>query len=432
MGNIAASPAEYLDNLQFFGMKLGLGQTFALLERCGNPHKGLRFIHAAGTNGKGSVCAMLNAALVKAGFKTGLYTSPHLTCPGERIRVSGKAISQNAMDDALRALIPACEDIRKAGGSPTYFEVMTVLAALHFAREKTDFVVWETGMGGRLDATNAVSPVCSVITGISLEHQQWLGDTIAKIAAEKAGIIKKGAPVFLARVSPEADAVFVKIAESLGSPVFRAPELSGVSGLRETAGGREFEIENIRVTLPLRGAAQLRNFSLAFEVLKYLSEKFSFSLSAAASGIADTRWPARFQILPDGTIIDGAHNAEGALALSEFLNESFPGEKFNIVFASLPDKDSALILSALLKHARKFVFVQVDGRGKSLPPEKLDDKLKTLDPSGEIEVFRARDVDEALKAASGSPGRTLIAGSLYLAGECLKRLRPLSETLDIL
>jgi dihydrofolate synthase/folylpolyglutamate synthase len=433
---VKRSPREaldFLDSLQFFGMKLGLDQTGELFEFCGSPHECLRFIHVAGTNGKGSVCAMLNAALTAAGFKTGFYSSPHLISPRERIRVSGKAIGEEALADLIDFLRPRCEKKRAAGECPTYFELMTALAALHFAREKVDFVIWETGMGGRLDSTNIVSPDLSVITGISLEHQKYLGDTLEKIASEKAGIIKPGAPVFTARMPESVTDVFRKKAAACGQTLTTAPGPEAFSNLRTVFdGGRyvqEFDFHGKHIKLPLPGPAQLRNFSLAFTALESLSLKHRFSLDTALGGLERVRWPARFQALPCGTVVDGAHNTEGAGALSAFLMECFPGEKFNVVFACMPDKTPDDMLRIIGKHAAKFIFVSVKGRFQSLAPDSLGAILRR---AGGPAAENADSPSEALKLAAGDGRKILVAGSLYLAGECLRILRPEDETLNIL
>ena len=208
--------SAYLDSLMMFGIKLGLDQVTELLDSVGSPQLNLRFIHLAGSNGKGSCGAMLNAGLRGAGLKVGFYCSPHLLSVRERFRVDGQAISEDDFARMVTRFRPAIERMKDDNRCPTYFELTTAMAALYFAEQKVEFVIWETGMGGRLDATNVVDPVCSVITSISKEHCEYLGETIEEIAVEKAGIIKAGRPVFIGDLPTEADEIIVEHAEQLG------------------------------------------------------------------------------------------------------------------------------------------------------------------------------------------------------------------------
>src|SRR3954470_4773417 len=226
---------EFLYSLRLFGTKLGLDNTFRLAAQAGNPQEQLRFIHVAGTNGKGSTCAMLEAIYRASGLRTGLFTSPHLVSFCERIQVNRTLISEEAV-------VQLVSEIRKLathfspGASPTFFEIVTVMALKYFAREKCDVVIWETGLGGRLDATNIVNPLLSIITNVQFDHQQWLGDTLAKIAFEKAGIIKPHIPVVCGPSDPEALEVIRNRASELGAPLRLVTEDSVTGRSRQTAG----------------------------------------------------------------------------------------------------------------------------------------------------------------------------------------------------
>lgn len=414
---------DWLSGLEFFGIKLGLDQTRELFRRAGDPHKKLKFIHVAGSNGKGSVCTLLDAALRNAGFKTGFYSSPHLVDPRERLRVDGRLPGESVFGALIEEARAIVEDMRREGAQPTYFEVTTLIAALHFARERVDFVLWETGMGGRLDATNIVDPLCSVITSISLEHSDRLGGTLEKIAFEKAGIVKPGAPVFCANIPSEAlGAIAAKAKESGSELILPALDAEHAPSKIELRPGlppvQSFVLEGRELKISLLGPRQRANAALCVKILQWLSGRFPFDLDKAMEGFAKAKWPARLQILPESrTVIDGAHNPEAAESLASTLAEAFPGERFQLVVGSFKDKDSKAVIGSLAKVASEFVFVPVDSTRPSWSPEELSALLDSKTPHR-----CATSLAEALSEGIPCGGRRLVCGSLHLCGEALSIL----------
>jgi len=415
----AKSAEERLLSLQRFGIKLGLEQISSLLDRLGNPHKSLRFIHVAGTNGKGSVCAILAKALEAAGFKTGFYSSPHLVSLRERVRMDSRGIPPAELTRLTDVIWPHVESMKAEGRCPTFFEVMTALAIQCYAETKCDIVVWETGLGGRYDATNVVAPLASVITGIGLDHQRHLGDTIEKIAAEKAGIIKPCAPVFLGVMDEMARMVIAAAAEERQSPCHSSIELSfNEDPHAPLAEGRFFTYDGTPYRFPLLGPHQQANLSLAVTVLAHLANALGFRLAAALRGVEHVQWPGRFQLLPDGSILDGAHNPQGVESLAASLRHYFPTRKFAIVFASLEDKNPREELRLLMPLASLLILTQIRRPPRGcFSPKELSDIAVELDPA--VRHVAAEDISAALKAVKDSKLTGVIAGSLFLAGETL-------------
>jgi dihydrofolate synthase/folylpolyglutamate synthase len=409
---------KYLSGLEIFGIKLGLEQVSELFRRIGNPQEKLRFIHVAGTNGKGSTCAMLSSCLSAAGFKVGFYSSPHLVSVRERFRINGTAISEEKLCELILKIKPHVEEMKAAGRCPTFFETTTAIAAMYFAEAGTDFVVWETGMGGRFDATNIVTPVASVITGIGIDHVAYLGKTESEITIEKAGIIKTGIPVFCAKVSVDAETVIRKKTLESESTVFfpdRNYELIEKPSIKDgRPANQRARFGNLEIEMSLHGNIQLENAALTIEILKYLSEKFNFDLKKAAAGFSMIKWPARFQVLKDGSILDGAHNPQAVKNLLSSANEYFPGEKYSVVFGCLADKDAESVLRLLDTCAEEFIFVPIKGSRKSMSPEELENICSKISRKP---VYKSRSVKEALSRQHGK--RFLITGSLYLAGQVL-------------
>ena len=424
----------YLDSLSMFGIKPGLEATAELMRRVGNPEKELAFLHIAGTNGKGSVGAMLECMLRGAGFTTGFYTSPHLVDIRERFRVNGLAVSEEDYATISAELADAARTDTGRGFTFTYFEFTTVFAAMIFARAGVDIVIWETGMGGRLDATNVVAPLASIITGIALDHQAYLGDTIGKIAGEKAGIVKPGVPVFAGTMPDEAYRVIAAKAEEMKSDCFRVPgAVPGPASYRFDGerSVQEFEFAGRKITLPLLGAMQRRNFRLAAEVLMKLAPKLGVDLDRAFASLAHCRWPGRCQQVTPRLIVDGGHNPDGISALREALAEAFPGETFAVVFAGFKDKDVAGSLKLLAPLAARFVFVPLF---ESDRPSYNGEELRTLarDAGIPVPAEAAGNAAEALDLAARDAGhRTLVSGSLYLVGEVLAHAVPKAEILNL-
>ena len=406
---------DWLAGLEFFGVKLGLHQTRMLFDELDSPDQQLKFIHLAGSNGKGSTGAMIETALHGCGFSTGFYSSPHLVTVNERFRINGEVASDEIVLDALAQVKDAACRMLKSGYRITYFEATTAAAALIFAMRKVDFVVWETGMGGRLDCTNIVTPLVSVITSISLEHKEYLGDTRAKIAFEKAGIIKPGVPVFAGCTIPEdAMEVIRNRAAECKSPLKQAvmPE-DAVIRFEDDQPFQTFCGGQISLSLP--GRFQRANAALALLVLENLSGRFHFDLETSLDALKKTRWPARFQVFPhENLLFDGAHNPECAQVLAEALREVYPGEKFDFIYGSFVDKDTELFLQQLIPLAASFRFVKVESSRKSRSPEELCSLLHRLSP--ETPCSKA-----ILKKALNEPRhhRRVLCGSLHLCGEAL-------------
>lgn len=382
---------EWLYSTQFFGIKLGLDNTRRLLGHLGNPEKRLRILHVAGTNGKGSTCAMMDSIFRAAGLRSGLYTSPHLCDFRERVRVNGEWISVESARKTLARLHDLCRDWPHP---PTFFELTTVLALDHFVREKCDVVILETGMGGRLDATNAVTPVVSVLTPVAMDHAEWLGDSIGKIAVEKAGIIKPGVPVVSAPQTPEAAEVFRSRARECGS------ELMFVESFYEGEVG-------------LKGPHQKENAVLALAAVK--AAGFALDEKSLLLGLRDVVWPARFQQIGDRIVVDGAHNPHAALTLVETWREEFGDRKAVVVFGALKDKDYTAMLAILAGIADSFFLVPVDSPRSAEPGE-----LKAPGASKNYTSLRS-----ALEGALAGTAPILITGSLFLAGEALGLLKDL-------
>ncbi len=371
------SAIAFLYSLQVFGTKFGLENTRRLAALAGDPERGLRFIHVAGTNGKGSTCVMLESIYRGAGLRVGLYTSPHLVRFGERIQVNRQLIPDH---DIGRFVNEAKVLLKQFSNEdhPTFFEVVTVMALRYFAEQRCDLVIWETGLGGRLDATNIVTPLASVITNVQMDHQQWLGDTIEKIAFEKAGIIKAGIPVVTATTGP-ALKVIEQVAGDLHAP------LSVVT--------REANIE------PLPGKHQRLNAAVALETARALQ---SILPSAPLGAVS---WPGRLQKVGK-FILDGAHNLPGI----ETLNRELSGQP-TIIFGVLRDKDWPAMARVLSQRASRLLFVPVKSKRGLAPAEMLSVCKGTVCDS----------LADALQKAK-TDSQVLITGSLYLVGEAMELL----------
>lgn len=379
---------------QHHGIKLGLENVRRLLAALGWQGERQRFLHVAGTNGKGSVCAMLDAICRAAGVRTGLYTSPHLVSFRERVRLDGEMISEAGVAKSLSTI----RDVVAGWAThPTFFEITTALALSFFEKERADVVVLETGMGGRLDATNVVTPVASVITTIALDHQAWLGSTIREIAAEKAGIIKPGVPVVSAPQPPEAESVLRRVAgeHDAAFTVVDAP-LSDCE---------------VRLT----GSHQRWNAALAVLAL----EKCNLVRDPAviARGLAAVEWPGRFQRVDERIILDGAHNPAAASQLARTWRETFDGERATLVLGILGDKDVRAICEALLPIAETVIATPVRNPRTAPAPELCAIVHSLLAPGIACEV--ADDLATALERAAMRTARILVCGSLFLVGEAL-------------
>jgi dihydrofolate synthase/folylpolyglutamate synthase len=395
---------QFLYGLRLFGAKFGLENTIKLAALAGYPQSQLRFIHVAGTNGKGSTCAMLESIYRTTGLRTGLFTSPHLVSFRERIQVDRQLISESDVVRLVEKLKPFMAQFPKEH-HPTFFEVVTIMALDFFAEQKCDLVIWETGLGGRLDATNIVMPLASVITNIALDHQQWLGDTSGKIAFEKAGIIKPNIPAATATDEPEALAVIKKIAEERNAPLTIVAEANPPT---ETAGATS-----------LAGDHQKRNAALALATVDILQKQIPVSKAQIVSGLKNVQWLGRLQLIEkDGRkfLLDGAHNVAGVTALRDALEKNFPTDKKALILGILGDKDWRPICEMLAPLANTISTVPVSSN-RTANPRELADTCKFANPRAEI--FVCSSLGEALKK---SPPNTLtvITGSLYLVGEALE------------
>ena len=389
--------------------KPGLGTSIALDDHLGNPHKAYKTIHVAGTNGKGSVSHLLAAILRQSGYKVGLYTSPHLVDFRERIRVNGQKIPEEYVIDFVERHRSFFETL-----DPSFFELTSSMAFDYFRAEKVDYAVIEVGMGGRLDSTNIITPILSIITNISLDHTQFLGDTVEKIAFEKAGIIKPGIPLFLGRSIPqEAYTVIAARAKELNASVIQPPEAPENAELI-IENGIPYQTFDGRKTR-LQGRHQRENLLLAECVLRYLAEQFHFDFAKAARGFANAQWSARFQVFPgESTVFDGAHNPECAEVLASTLKEVYPGEKFDFIYGTFADKDCTAFLKTLVPLAASFTFVKVDSTRPSRNPQELAALVHAFAP--EISCKEA-ELKTALEAKV--PHRKVLCGSLHLCGEAL-------------
>ena len=393
---------DWLYELRLLGSKLGLENPRQLAAHAGNPHERLRFIHVAGTNGKGSVCAMLESICREAGLKTGLYTSPHLLSFRERIQVNRRPVSEAEfvrLTECLQALLKNFP----ADRLPTFFEVVTVMALEHFAREEVDIVLWETGLGGRLDATNIVTPLASVITPIDLDHQQYLGDTLEQIAAEKAGIIKPVIPVFSAPQEPAALAVLQTTALRAGAP---------------------FSITSGETATRLPGRHQRQNAALAKRVIK--EALAAVPEKAIEAGLAKVQWAARAQCFEmDGrkVVIDAAHNPASAGAFADVLQEDFAGQRLTLLLGMLADKNWDSIVATLAPLAGRMVCVPVNSE-RGLKP----DQLAVAARAHCAEVECAGSVGAGWELVRSDP-LVAVTGSLYLIGEVMDALG-LADAID--
>ena len=387
----------WLYSLQRFGIKLGLENIQRLIAQLHVDLSRSRVIHVAGTNGKGSVCAMIDSICRAQGYRTALFTSPHLVTFRERIRVNGEMISGDAVADALTKIHDL---VRDWDPHPTFFEITTALALKYFSEAKLDIVILETGLGGRLDATNAVQSNVSVITPIALDHQKWLGDSLEKIAAEKAGIIKPKVPVVSAPQKKEVEIVLRQRATECGSAIefVTAP------------------YEQHRISLP--GAHQKLNAALAIAALR--REKIDIDDSAIERGLAKVDWPARFQKWDERTIIDGAHNPAAAHVLAQTWREVFGGQRATLVLAILSDKDFQEICEGLAPISDSVLLPKIRSE-RAAAPEELAQVLSTITPSLPYSVTPS--IADAIDSARAKPNPILLTGSLHFTGEALAHLR---------
>ena len=404
-----SSAYEQLFKRTTAGIKPGLEVISALLEALGNPHQKLAVIHVAGTNGKGSVCSMLESVLRASGFKTGLYTSPHLIDFSERFRINGEQISEVRLEQCIEFVEAASSPLECR--QPTFFEVSTAIAFHCFADEGVDIAIIETGMGGRWDATNVVIPLVSVITHIDIDHTNFLGDDIKQIAAEKAGIIKPGRPVVSA---PQSDDVMDILRQS-GAPIICSAEAVSVA---KVGNPQKIKIETHSrslppVNLPLMGECQRENCGVVVAVLEVLADMLDFE-PAFKKGLESVRWDSRFETISADPLIilDGAHNPSAARALVKTLKENYPKQQIGFIFGFLDDKDSVDFLRMLKPVIKKAWTIPIDApRGTSAEQSAAQACAAGIT----AEPLPVSDAWTAAREWASEPNRLLVAtGSLYL------------------
>jgi dihydrofolate synthase/folylpolyglutamate synthase len=432
-----AEATAFLYGLRRFGWRLGLDTVRRLLALVGDPQDRFPTVHIGGTNGKGSTAAILDAILRAAGYRTGLYTSPHLVSFTERIRVDGLPITEaevTALVAELEALclahfaqapVPAPEATRPP--HPTFFELTTAMAFLHFARQRTDVAVVEVGLGGRFDATNVILPRVSVITNVALDHQEYLGQTLAEIAGEKAGIIKAGVPVVTA-ARGEAYEVIARTARERGAPTVHTPQSYRVVRLASTVAGHRFDLAGPTrhyegIQLPLAGRHQVENAVSALAAAEVLEAGgLRLGEGPIRCGLAQARWPGRLQAVGERPriLVDGAHNTAGAAALADFLREHRAAlHRLVLVFGVLRDKDSATMLGALAPLADHIILTQPPAERGADPRElPVPDRLR---PRVEVHLELSAALQRA-RAIAGPEDTILATGSLYLVGPVLQAL----------
>ncbi|HZT38266.1 MAG TPA: folylpolyglutamate synthase/dihydrofolate synthase family protein [Bryobacteraceae bacterium] len=389
--------------------KFGLERMRQLCDALGNPERACRLVHVAGTNGKGSTCAMIEAGLRAAGLRTGLYTSPHLVEPTERIQVAGAPVSHEQFAAAFDHVHETAERLLQDGRidlHPTYFETVTAMAFVLFRELKCEIVVLEVGLGGRLDATNVVMPELCVITPIDYDHEQYLGRTIEAIAGEKAGILKRGTPAIFARQRSEAECVLINRARKLDIQFDRVAD-HRLERIRVEAHGSEFELDGRAVTCPLAGEHQIENAATAALALSHLQ--------APVAGLARTVWPGRLERLAEDPeiILDGAHNPAGARALAAYIERFYRRRRIWLIYGSMRDKAVEEIEGALFPLAH-CVIATAPRFARALRPEAIRD----LWPEGNVLVADTIDRAIAIARDRATPGDAIfITGSLFLVGE---------------
>jgi len=406
---------EFLQSVSWQGSRLGLERMERLMELLGHPEQQLKFIHVAGTNGKGSLTALVSSVLTAAGYRTGVYTSPHLVSYCERMSIDGKDIPEEELFALAEAVRPAVEQMED---KPTEFELLTGMALLYFARQNCDAVLLEVGLGGRLDATNIIpAPEAAVIMNIGLDHVQILGDTLEKIAGEKAGIIKSGCTVVTYPGTPGVEAVYEQVCREKQALWHRAdPEK--MEFVREDLFGQTFRWEGLgELTIRLLGEHQRKNAAVALETIGVLREKgWQISDEAIRTGLEGARWPARLEVLGRQPlfILDGAHNSQCAQALADSLNSLLPGRKLVFLTGVLADKDYHDIMALMMPMAQEF-FCLTPFSERALPAAELTARLTDWGAKATCCDTVEEGIQRAL-AAAGKDGAVVSFGSLYLAG----------------
>lgn len=419
---------SYLENLGKFGIQLGMERIEGLLRELGNPEQKIKTVHVTGTNGKGSVTSMITNILLAANLKVGKFTSPHLVRYNERICLNGEEISDEAFATTITAVKAAADSIVKKGvcDQPTQFEILTAAAFLYFCLEKVDYAVIEVGMGGLWDSTNVITPVVSVITNVSLDHTDRCGDSVERIAMQKAGIIKEKVPLVTAAEGDNALGPIVTMAMFKEAPVylygkaFYGTEVeSSMDGQKFTLHAGDFYASDYEIKLP--GEHQIKNTSVAIVAAKLVSKQDDrINELALHLGVANTVWPGRLERIsqnPD-LILDGAHNPDGAKALRSALDKYYPGHKVYFVFGMMGDKDMSGVIKTLIHKDDVVYTVRADGGPRAAEAEALAELVgDNAVPMDSLAEAYHKAVNEA-----GKEGIICVCGSLYLVGEFKKVL----------
>lgn len=414
---------DYIETIPKFTVKHPPEHTRELLSRLGNPQEGIKIIHVAGTNGKGSVCAYLNAMLLAGGKKTGLFTSPHLVRINERFQINGEDVSDEQFLDAFLKVEKAAKEYEAEGeGHPSYFETLFLMGMLIFKEAGVEYLVMETGLGGRLDATNVVEkPLACIITSISRDHTEYLGDTLEAIAGEKAGIIKAGVPVIYDASQPGPASVIAAKAKEMGSPAWpmepsfyemKTQSREGITFTFAYPGGEKAEL-----AIPYVAKYQMMNASLAFYMMHILQDVHDIPKNVLAEGLSKIKWPCRMEMAAPGVIIDGAHNEDGIAQFVSTAGYFAKGNEITILFTAVADKHYHEMIGEICEgiHPSHVVATQIDG-SRVVPAEVLAEDFRK---AGCTDVCAEPEIGAAYEKALGKKGSGMLfcVGSLYLAGE---------------
>lgn len=412
----------YLNAVEFFGSKPGLERMAAMLDALGNPQNGMKFVHVAGTNGKGSCAAMTASVLKAAGYKTGLYTSPYLYRFNERMQIGGKEIEDNVLAELVTRVKPIAEAMED---HPTVFELMTVTALLWYKEAGCDIVVLEVGLGGRFDATNVIpAPECAVIMNIGLDHTEILGDTLEQIAFEKAGILKPGTEAVLFQQSESVTEVVQKRCDELGITL-HIPDFTAIKVEFDSLYGQTFTYKGESYALPLLGAHQLKNAATVLEVVEVLRGRgWKLEQSDVEHGLYAVHWPGRFELLSEEPlfVVDGGHNPQCALTVRDNLLRYFPDKRRILLLGVLRDKDYPALTEILNEAADEYICITPDSH-RALPAQELADFLNRYNKP--VAVCDSIRDGVSLALDRSDEGSVVCAvGSLYSVGEiraCFER-----------
>lgn len=418
---------EYIHSVEWMGSRPGLSRTLELLAQLGNPEKGMRFVHVAGTNGKGSTCSMLSSVLRCAGYNVGLYTSPYIVRFNERMQINGEPISDSELAEIVSLVKPIAE---KMEDKPTEFELITAVAFLYYKRHNCDVVVLEVGMGGRLDSTNVIeSPLVSVITGIALDHTAVLGNTIQEIAFEKAGIIKKDCPVVYGGRDDIAFKVISDVAIANGCDVYRT-QLDNLKINSVDIEGTNFDYSfYLGLKLSLLGKYQLENAATVLETVKCLNKQgFMINVAAIQKGLASAKWRARFELLANNppVIFDGSHNIQGVTAAADSIKQFFGDEKVALLMGVLADKDYKDMVGILSPLAEK-VFAVTPDSPRALSSEKLADVFLGFGVESRGYNSISEGVASAYIYAKTQNVPLVMLGSLYMYGDVYNSFKKVAK-----